>query len=69
MKYSIKLVFGKEQVIKTLSNIELTEEELEINTKEYEFETEDELIAFKKGVDDSVGWFEYHCIETSLCEG
>ena len=59
MKYSIKIIFGKEQVDKYLSEISLDEDEKEIHEKEYFFETKAELEAFIKGLDEAVGWTEY----------
>ena len=40
MKHSIKIIFGKEQVNKFLSNIPFSVEEKVINEKEYHFETQ-----------------------------
>lgn len=62
MKYSLKIIFGKEQVDKFLSNIPLTKDEFDINVKEFSFETELELIAFKKGVNESIGWQEVYIL-------
>ncbi|MDO5665468.1 MAG: hypothetical protein Q4G63_09460 [Bacteroidia bacterium] len=42
MKYSVKVVFGKDQVNKIYNNEKLTNEELSINVKEYFFETSKE---------------------------
>ena len=63
MKHSIKIIFGKEQVNKFILNNELSETEKQINEKEYLFETNSELNAFRKGVLETVGWLECFIIE------
>ncbi|POY38814.1 hypothetical protein C3L50_11835 [Flavobacterium alvei] len=63
MKYSLKIIFGKEEVDKFISNIPLTKDELEINVKEFSFETELELIAFKKGINEAIGWQELYLLD------
>lgn len=57
----LKVVFGKEQVLKLFSNQELSEREINENVKYYHFNTEIEKIAFMKGIEESVGWNAY-CI-------
>ncbi len=69
MMYSIKIIFGKEQVEKFISNIPLSEDEQRINVKKYSFETEVELNAFKKGINEAIGWVECFLVEGMLCEG
>jgi hypothetical protein len=66
MKYTIKIIFGKEQIDKYIFKIPLSKEEIEINVKEYSFETEIELIAFKKGVLEAVGWMECQIIDQNV---
>ena len=66
MKYSIKIIFGKEQVDKYLSEIPFDNDEKEIHEKEYFFDTKAELDAFIKGVDESVGWTEYFQVESRI---
>jgi hypothetical protein len=63
MKHSIKIIFGKEQVNKFLSDVPLTKEEKSINEKEYHFKTQLELDAFLKGVNETVGWLECYIVE------
>lgn len=63
MKHSIKIIFGKEQVNKFLSDIPFSEEEKNINEKEYYFETQLELDAFLKGVNETIGWLECYIVE------
>ena len=53
MKKKITIIFGTEAV----KGIGPVEEGL--NKKTYEFETQTELNAFLKGVDEGNGWLEY----------
>jgi hypothetical protein len=69
MKHTIKIVFGKEQVDKFIANIPLTKDEKEINLKEYSFDSEVEMLAFKKGINEAIGWLECYFVEVVLCEG
>ncbi|MGC4127976.1 MAG: hypothetical protein QM564_00130 [Bergeyella sp.] len=66
MSYTLKVVFGKEQVNKTYNNEPLTIEELEINVKEYSFNTLEEKEAFIKGINETIGWNEC-CIPEIDC--
>lgn len=68
MNYSIKIIFGNEQVNKFISNIPLSDYERQINLKEYFFKTKTELIAFKKGINEAIGWVECYVVEDTLCE-
>jgi hypothetical protein len=63
MKHSVKIIFGKEQVNKFLTNIPFSEDERLLNEKEYHFETQGELKAFLKGVKETVGWLECYIVE------
>ncbi len=63
MTHSIRIVFGKEQVNKYLSDIPFSEEECSINEKEYYFDTKVELDAFVKGINGAVGWLECYVVE------
>jgi hypothetical protein len=60
---TVKIVFGKEQVNKVISNIELTDVEKAVHEKEYKFETKAELDAFCKGIEEAIGWNEYYIVE------
>lgn len=66
MKHTVKIIFGKEQVNKFHNNENFTEEELNLNVKEFCFETEVEKLAFCKGVEVSVGWTECYILELSF---
>ena len=68
MSYYLKLLFGKKEIDKYNSDIELTMLEKEINLKEYIFSYKEETIAFLKGVSEAIGWTEYYSIE-SKCIG
>ena len=61
MKHTVKVIFGKEQVIKVYNNEPLTDEEKSLFVKEYEFETLKEKLAFIKGLNEANGWLEF-CI-------
>ncbi len=58
MSYTIKVVFGKEQVWKSYQQIPFTDEELKQHYKEYQFNSKAELDAFMYGVNESIGWTE-----------
>ena len=69
MKYTLKIVFGKEQVSKIYNNEPLTDDELKHNIKEYSFDSEAEKIAFIKGINEAIGWTECCIPELELREG
>lgn len=58
MKQTVKVIFGKEQVIKAYNNELLSEQEINIYVKNYEFNTVEEKLAFIKGVYEAIGWVE-----------
>ena len=55
---TVKIVFGKEQVLKVHNGEALNEEELKLNVKEFSFNSEEEKIAFVNGVNEAIGWTE-----------
>ncbi|MCC7521235.1 MAG: hypothetical protein IT220_06335 [Flavobacteriaceae bacterium] len=62
MKYTVTIIFGKEQVSKIFNSENLTNEELKLNKKVYSFDTLIEKEAFIKGIEESIGWSEcYVC--------
>ncbi len=69
MKHTVRVVFGKEQVIKSYNNEPLTEEEKSLFIKEYEFDTLKEKHAFIKGLNEANGWVEFFIPELELREG
>jgi hypothetical protein len=69
MNYSVKIVFGKEQVDKCFRGEDLTIEELGINCKVFSFDIESEVNAFCKGIDEAVGWTEYYIDQSVLDNG
>lgn len=69
MIYTLKIVFGKEQVTKAFNNVPFTKEELEINVKEYSFNSQEEKEAFLKGINEAIGWNECCVPELELYEG
>ncbi|MDI1306255.1 MAG: hypothetical protein PSX42_15615 [bacterium] len=58
MKYSVKVIFGKEQVNKFYNNDLFSKEEIQTYVKEFDFNTEAEKAAFCKGIEEAVGWME-----------
>ena len=62
MKYKVKVVFGKEPVDKFLNDIKFTQEETQINFKEFEFRTSKEKSAFCKGINEAAGWTECYIL-------
>lgn len=69
MKYSVKVIFGKEQVLKLYNGHNLSKQEIDTNTKEYFFNSQKEKEAFIKGLEEAIGWTEYCIPENELCEG
>lgn len=59
MNYSVKIIFGKEQVEKFYNGIELTKEEKNNFIKEYFFESIEQKEYFLKGMDEAVGWLDF----------
>ena len=57
-KYSVRVIFGTDQVKKFIEGKSFTESEVDLNFKEYGFRTRKELDAFILGVDETVGWLE-----------
>lgn len=68
MKEKLKIVFGSNAVRKLYVNKQFTNEELEINIKEYEFDSKIEKRAFIRGIEETIGWNEY-CIPELEIEG
>ena len=68
MKAKLKIVFGSNAVRKLYVNKKFTNEELEINIKEYEFDSKIEKRAFIRGIEETIGWNEY-CIPELEIEG
>ena len=69
MNYKIRIIFGKEQVIKAYNNLPLSAEELDKTVKEYTFNTLEEKEAFIKGINEAIGWTDCCIPELELCEG
>jgi hypothetical protein len=63
MKHSVKIIFGKEQVNKFILDTPFSKEEKDINEKIFYFKSKEELNAFIKGVDITVGWSETYTAE------
>jgi hypothetical protein len=63
MGYCLEIIFGQSEIKKYLNGEKLTNYEKIINLKKYEFETCEERNAFYKGINETVGWLEYHIIK------
>src|SRR5690606_10887444 len=59
MKYLVKIIFGKEQVMKYHNNETLTDYEKIINVKKYTFETQLERNSCYKGIGEAISWLEF----------
>jgi hypothetical protein len=59
MKYIVKIIFGKEQVMKYHNNEVLTDYEKIINVKKYTFETQLERNSFYKGIGEAISWLDF----------
>lgn len=68
MRHSLKVIFGKEQVLKAYNDYPLNEEELKYNVKFYDFDTIEEKKAFIKGLNESKGWNEFCIPELEIIE-
>jgi hypothetical protein len=66
MKHTLRVIFGKEQVDKIHNNEVLSDEEVKLNVKEYQFEIETEKRAFIKGLNEAVGWTELYISEIEI---
>lgn len=68
MKYTLKVIFGKEQVAKAYKNEYFTEYELKNHIKIYDFDSISERKAFIKGINETLGWSECCLPEFELNE-
>lgn len=64
-KFTVLVAYGRDIVNKINDNEFLTDEEDDINVKTYSFDTEKELHAFTKGLDEAVGWLELNYFKES----
>ena len=62
MAYHTKIIFGKDQVRKHYNKKAFADYERVVNFKEYSFHTRAERSAFYKGIDASMGRFEFEVI-------
>lgn len=67
MKQSLRVVFGKEQVLKVYDGLPLSEEEQQLFVKEYEFVSLEEKLAFIRGLNEASGWSAFCIPELELC--
>lgn len=68
MKCTLKVIFGKEQVIKAYNDEHFTDEETKQFVKEFEFGSLEEKLAFTNGLKEAVGWIEICIPELELSE-
>lgn len=61
MKQTLRVVFGKEQIAKIYNNEILSDEEIKLNVKKYQFKSEEEKQAFIRGLNEAIGWVDF-CI-------
>ena len=66
MKYTVKIIYGEEQVEKYYNDEPLNYDEIISFVKEYSFNTEIEKNAFCKGLSEAVGWLECCVLEDSV---
>ena len=62
MKYSVKVIFGKDQVEKFYNDDLFSKEEEQLYVKEFDFSTEAEKVTFCKGIEEAVGWIECYIV-------
>ncbi|MFN5628099.1 MAG: hypothetical protein ACK48W_02315 [Bacteroidota bacterium] len=60
---TIQIVFGSEAVNKMIHNQPLSEEEKTVHQKTYTFKTEEEKLAFMKGIEQGIGWQTAYIVE------
>jgi len=58
MSYTVKVIFGKQQVDATYRGEALLEQEAELYSKVFEFATMNEKLAFIQGLNEAVGWLD-----------
>lgn len=63
MKYSVEIIFGKDQIRKFHNNETLNDFEKIINVKKYNFESREERNAFYKGIGEAMGWLEFEIVK------
>ena len=63
MGYCVEIIFGQSEIKKFLNGEKFTNYEKIINMKKYEFETFEERNAFYKGINETIGWLEFHVIK------
>lgn len=57
--HTLKIIFGKEQVLKNRRGVALNEEEMALFVKEFHFSTIAEQESFKNGMEAAAGWMEW----------
>lgn len=63
MRYSVEIIFGKDQIRKYNNNVAFNDFEKTVNFKKYAFETQVERNAFYKGISETIGWLEFEVVK------
>ncbi|WP_433834807.1 hypothetical protein [Flavobacterium anhuiense] len=63
MRYSVKIIFGKDQIRKYYKNEAFNDFEKIVNFKKYTFETKLQRNAFYKGISEAIGWLELEVVK------
>jgi len=66
MKHHVRVIFGKEQVIKFNNDESLTKDEKNVFEKEFGFDTLEEKSAFIQGLNEAIGWVDFCIPELEL---
>jgi hypothetical protein len=63
MRYSVEIIFGKDQIRKYNNNEAFNDFEKTVNFKKYTFETQLQRNAFYKGISETIGWLEFEVVK------
>ncbi|MEN2486165.1 hypothetical protein AAYQ05_00060 [Flavobacterium sp. B11] len=63
MRYSVEIIFGKDQIRKYNNNEAFNDFEKTVNFKKYTFETQAQRNAFYKGMSETIGWLEFEVVK------
>lgn len=63
MKYSVEIIFGKDQIRKYNNNEAFNDFERTVNFKKYTFKTQSQRNAFYKGISETIGWLEFAVVK------
>ncbi|MBL0735928.1 hypothetical protein JI750_03465 [Flavobacterium sp. GN10] len=63
MRYSVEIIFGKDQIRKYNNNEAFNDFEKTVNFKKYTFETQVQRNSFYKGMSETIGWMEFEVVK------